>query len=360
MSRRRTARSTPRLDAGFFPHDGRNLAPSHADLAGEAVGLRIDPAMDTAPVPTVVETAVIKPPRWTWEVPAYLALGGIAGASATLGLAVHAVNGRPARSFARATRLVSGVTAATGGALLVADLGRPERFYNMMRVFRPSSPMNMGSWILAGQAGSTWVSLGSSLLPGRLMAVVSGATGVTSGLLGMPLAGYTGVLLGSTANPAWHEVRRELPPLFVASATSAGSGVATLFPADRRFRRAAELFGIAGRAADLAMSWRVRRRLRPFPATTAAWEHGKAGTLDRAANAGTAGALVLGALGLRWSWARRLGAVTAVGASFAQRFAVFEAAKAAAADPETTYETQRSVTSGPVTPDSHRTDDPAR
>ncbi len=336
------------LDREMFPHDGRNLDAGLADLAGEGVGLRVDPAIDTTPPPTVVQTALLKVPRWTWEVPAYLALGGIGGASATLTAAIHAVNGTPARRFVRSAQLLSAVASSVGAGLLVADLGRPERFYNMMRVFRPSSPMNMGGWVLAGQVGSTWGALVSGLLPGRLFRVSNVVLGGVSGVLGLPLAGYTGVLLGSTANPGWHTVRRELPPLFASSATSAGSGALTLLPAPAPYRRAAEVFGIAGRAADLVIGERVRHRLKPFPATSAAWHTATAGRLDRAATAGTAAALVLGVAGLRHPVARRAGALCAVSASFTQRFAVFEAGKAAANDPATVYETQRTVSPGPA------------
>jgi len=336
-------------DRQFFPYDGRNLDPELADLSGEAVGLRIDPNAQSArdgQAPTIAETALLKAPRWGWEVPAYLALGGIGGASATIALGVRLANGDRAVPLERAAHVISGLATVAGGGLLILDLGRPSRFYNMMRVFRPSSPMNVGVWVLAGQAGSTWVSILSDVAPhvlpasARFAAPVRLASGAVAGVLGLPLAGYTGVLLGSTANPAWHEVRRELPGLFLASATSAGSGMVTLAPTAGPLRRSAEVFGIMGRAADLAMAWRVKRRLQPFPATTAAWEDGQAGRLDRAATAGTAAALALGVLGLRFRWARMLAAVIAVVASFAQRFAVFEAGKAAAADPNTVYETQ--------------------
>ena len=358
-------------DRQFFPYDGRNLNPELADLSGEAVGLRIDPDAHLKDAPpgarptpdpkgadpktrdqktvahmAVAPTAVLKAPRWEWQVPAYLALGGIGGMSATLALTVRLTNGDDALPLERAAHVISGVATAAGAGLLVLDLGRPSRFYNMLRVFRPSSPMNVGAWVLAGQSGATWVSIvadaAPAVLPSRagLAGRVGLASGVVSGLLGLPLAGYTGVLLGSTANPAWHEVRRELPGLFLASATSAGSGMVTLAPRVGRLRRSAEVFGILGRAADLLMARRVKTRLAPYPATTASWEHGEAGRLDRMANAGTAAALGLGVVGLRYRWARLLAAVLAVLASFAQRFAVFEAGKAAAADPNTVYETQ--------------------
>ena len=90
---------------------------------------------------------VIKSPTWKVpDVPLYLYLGGAAGVSATLA-ALADVTGRPA--LRRLGRL-----AALGGALvsvgaLIHDLGRPNRFLNMLRVIKPTSPLSVGSWILA-------------------------------------------------------------------------------------------------------------------------------------------------------------------------------------------------------------------
>ena len=33
--------------------------------------------------------------------------------------------------------------------MLVLDLGDPLRFHHMLRVFKPSSPMSLGTWSLA-------------------------------------------------------------------------------------------------------------------------------------------------------------------------------------------------------------------
>src|SRR5919202_4139025 len=88
---------------------------------------------------------VIKEPVWEWEIPWYFFAGGLAGASAGLSLVARlAGNERLARRA---------LLAALGGAtvspvLLISDLGKPDRFYNMLRVFKPTSPMSMGTWIL--------------------------------------------------------------------------------------------------------------------------------------------------------------------------------------------------------------------
>ena len=65
--------------------------------------------------------------------------------------AAAALTGR--RALARAGRLTAAAAAAGGTGFLIAELGRPERFLHMLRVAKPTSPMSMGSWLLAAHAG---------------------------------------------------------------------------------------------------------------------------------------------------------------------------------------------------------------
>ena len=95
---------------------------------------------------------------------------------------------------------------------LVLDLGRPTRFLNMLRVFKPTSPMSVGAWILSGFGGAAALALASALfhLGPVLFWLGAGPAAVLGGLL----ATYTGVLIGVTTVPAWAAHDRTLPVHF--------------------------------------------------------------------------------------------------------------------------------------------------
>ena len=104
---------------------------------------------------------ILKLPRWKEpHLPAYLFLGGLSGGSAVMGAAA-AATGRDA--LARAGRLTSAAAAFGGTGFLIAELGRPERFLNMLRVAKPTSPMSMGSWLLAAHSGLAGAAAASEL-----------------------------------------------------------------------------------------------------------------------------------------------------------------------------------------------------
>ena len=183
---------------------------------------------------TYYDVPLLKRTVWKWYIPAYFFLGGVAGASSTLGLAFPPLRRRCAR--------LSLVMLSAGTVCLVADLGRPSRFANMLRVFRPSSPMSMGSWLLAvyGPAAGA-----SALLSSEAGTTVAGVTGV-------PLAGYTGVLVASTAVPAWQDASASMPALFTASGVAGAASLLMLAGNDDASARVVRRYGIAGLVGELA------------------------------------------------------------------------------------------------------------
>ena len=204
---------------------------------GRRRGRRGDP---NAMVPDVEFTSyygrnIIQPPPWTHDIAAYLFLGGLAAGSGLVA-AGAAFTGRP--RLRRRSRVAALVALAAGGGALAHDLGRPERVLNMMRTAKLTSPMSVGSWILLGFGGFAGAALATEVASAALPAdtvlakaarLLDPVASAGSAFFAPPLAAYTAVLLSDTAAPTWHEGYRELPALFVSSATAAGAGLCLLY-----------------------------------------------------------------------------------------------------------------------------------
>src|SRR5207302_3861800 len=132
--------------------------------------------------------------------------------------------------------------------LLVADLGRPERFLNMLRVFKVTSPMSVGSWILVASSSSATASAALEAL--GILRPLKWLGELTWFATGAPLATYTGALVANSAIPVWSEGRAELPWVFGASACASAGAAASLFTPAGPARRAA----IAGAVAELGLT----------------------------------------------------------------------------------------------------------
>ncbi|MFF7356005.1 MULTISPECIES: NrfD/PsrC family molybdoenzyme membrane anchor subunit [Streptomyces] len=276
---------------------------------------------------------VLNKPTWKpLDIAGYLYLGGLAGASSLLA-AGGQVTGRP--GLAAPAKLGAAGAISLSLAALVHDLGRPARFLNMLRVLKPTSPMSVGSWLLAGYAPLT-LTAAATEVAGRWRPLGSAAT-AASAVLGPAVATYTAVLLSDTAVPAWHEGYRELPFVFAGSAATAASGLA-LAAAPAAEAGPARRTAVLGAALELGAFRTMKRRMglaaEPF-------DRGRPHLLLRAAELLTAGGAALALFGGR---DRRLalasGAALLTG-SAALRFGVFHAGVASAEDPKYTVVPQR-------------------
>lgn len=158
---------------------------------------------------TYYDLPLLKPPVWTWEVPTYFFVGGAAGAAAVLGIAAQ-ISGAD-EDLVRDARWIAAIGATLSAPLLIADLGRPERFLNMLRVFKPQSPMSVGAWTLAVFGASSTAAV---IIPIKSLRNTAAAV---SALTGLVMSSYTGVLLGATAIPVWKRHVELLPSHFAAS-----------------------------------------------------------------------------------------------------------------------------------------------
>jgi hypothetical protein len=275
---------------------------------------------------------IVRPPVWKDEIGWYLFTGGLAGASSTLALGARMAGNE---RLARSSTLLAAAGLAVSPVLLIKDLGRPERFLNMLRVVKPSSPMNLGTWLLTAMGGASTVAAACELT-GRAPRLRAAAQ-LGAGLMGPALATYTAVLVADTAVPVWHEARRELPLLF-ASGAAASAGAAAVIATPAEAAGPARRLMLAGAAGELANTVLMERRLgdlaRPY-------HEGSAGEHSRAAKAATIAGAALSLAGRRRPNVGRLGAALVLGGAAAERFAIFRAGHQSAADPRYVIESQR-------------------
>ncbi len=276
---------------------------------------------------------IIKAPVWEpLDIAGYLFLGGLAGASSTLAAAAE-ITGRP--RLARPSKLGAAIAVGASLVALIHDLGRPGRFFNMLRVLKPTSPMSVGSWLLTGYAPAAFAAAASDLT-GFAPGVGTAATAIAA-LTGPAVASYTAVLIADTAVPAWHSAHRQLPFIFASSAASAASGLA-LVAAPLEESGPARRLAVVAATTEIATSRQMRARI-GLPAET--YTQGNAGALTKAAEALTIVGAAAALLGRRSRVASAVGGVALLAGSALTRFAIFEAGVASARDPKYTVIPQR-------------------
>jgi formate-dependent nitrite reductase membrane component NrfD len=358
--------------------DGRNVAPDLGALLGEGALQRVrDPELpaareyrlrSAAALPEVAEEGrsyyglpLLQEPVWKWYIPAYFFTGGLAGACGVLGAAAQLAGADGADPLVRRCRAVAAGGAIASAGLLIADLGRPERFLHMLRVFRPTSPMNMGSWLLtAFGAAAVAAALPSFVRAPRALARLSDVAGLQAGLLGLPLVGYTGVLISNTAVPVWQGTRNTLPILFAFSGAVSAGGLLQAWPT-RAGAHIATRFGRIAKAAELASAFALDREAAAHAPLAAAHaprvarplQRGASGAMLRAARALVAASLAVDVWSLlagggrsRWrraggDWRGRLSGALALAGTALLRFGIAQAGRTSARDPHASFELQR-------------------
>ena len=198
---------------------------------------------------------VIKQPTWTWEIPVYFFTGGVAGASAGLAY-LSGLRGNDV--LARRAWITAAGAIGVSPPLLISDLGRPTRFLNMLRMFKVTSPMSVGSWILSASGAATAVAAANELT--GLFPRASKIARPAAALAGLPLSTYTAALIANTAVPVWHEGRRWLPFVFGSGAAlSAGAAAVAVTPVE--YARPARRLALAAAAVEVASKEAMQRRI---------------------------------------------------------------------------------------------------
>ena len=303
------------------------------------------------------DVPVIHGPHWKWLVIGYFYFGGISGASAVIAAFSRLYGGVSGAQLARIATYVSFLSLVPCPILLILDLGRPARFLHMLRAFRASSPMSIGTWGLTAFSVVSALTTGLQLLddrsshrgyrPGDARRRVGILLDLFGALAGFFVAGYTGVLLAATAVPLWSKRPGLLGPLLLASAMTSGtaaiSAVASAMEreegnADAQLLALETLSTIA--EGSLLVTWLIA--LGPTAKPIA---EGRLGAVVRhgAVGAGMALPLTLSAISHylpeRMRRATKLvSAALTLGGVFAVRYAVVIGGRQSADDPQATFD----------------------
>jgi len=314
------------------------VAGRGVDIAGGPIPRKLATASPSGGRPGYYGEPVVRPPVWTWEIPVYFFVGGLAGMAAVIaliGLIFHQGD------LTRTATWIAAIGAILSPILLIMDLGRPRLFLNMLRVFKHQSPMSVGAWILfvfGGCAVPALIALElhvHQIFTGgfdQFLQIAASLLILGSAFWGMFVATYTGVLLGATAIPAWF-LHRSLLPIH---------------------------FGVAGLGSAAALLELLGHRIAPLGALgflaagteTALWiwleidKHGKADRALRESGSGLqirCGEILSGplALILRVANLVPLAGISFLLGALVSRFAWIAAGKVSARDPEAVFASQR-------------------
>ncbi|HEU5369802.1 MAG TPA: NrfD/PsrC family molybdoenzyme membrane anchor subunit [Ktedonobacterales bacterium] len=304
---------------------------------------------------------MIKRPTWKWFIPFYFFIGGLGGGVGLIGGLADLFGGQRHRATVRRARYIALITGLISPLLLILDLGRPRRFHHMLRIIKVSSPLNIGTWLLlafgltsgvqaARQAAEDDFILRRASWPGRLAQLLpSKPLSLMQAVLGLGFGGYTGLLLAATAIPLWATAGVLLGPLFLATAVASGAAALVLLAGlrqgqrgddeDEKARAEVETLATVSTATQIGLEI-AREAMTPY----AIGKPLRRGTWSTVYRFGAIGGGMLMPLALRLPAQVRgrpvgraisvtAAALTLAGA-LAERFAIVEAGKQSADDPQ--------------------------
>jgi formate-dependent nitrite reductase membrane component NrfD len=227
--------------------------------------------------PTYYGRPALKASHYRFLIITYFFIGGLAGAAQVIATIADLFGGRSDLAIVRAGRYLALGGAVVSPVLLILDLQVRERWLNMLRIFRATSPMSVGAWVLTAFGAFSGLAATGALLDQALgLRWARGAArlaGIPAAATGGVMTYYTGALLGASSTPLWAAAYRVLPPLFAASsAATATAAIALLLPraapstAPRRIRRLALVATGVELACSLAVAstWERERVVAPL------------------------------------------------------------------------------------------------
>ncbi len=306
------------------------------------------------------DISMLQRPVWKWEIASYFFLGGLSAGAYTLARIAERIGRGRYQHLTRLGTYTAFATFLPCPLLLIHDLGDRKRFHHMLRVWKPGTPMNLGTWSIVAYSGMVTVSVLGEFLRDRaaqprLVRHPAGTLALTlHDLAGVPfalmVAGYTGVLLSCTSNPLWCK-NTWLGPLFSASSIASGAeAVSLMLDGSRRTRRSRSsealmridtVAHVAEFAASAAFTREAGDKARPL-------RRGRMSTVKTLSTAAMITAEVIKLLPLKGrarTWARVASATLGLTSAFLMRWAIIYGGHEAAADPHLARVNSRAVPS---------------
>lgn len=284
--------------------------------------------------------SVVKPHVWTHYVPWYFWIGGVTGVS-SVHCALARARGNDALADVQKRVALAGLLVSP--VLLILDLGVPLRFLNMLRVFKITSPMSVGSWILSGLAGCV---VTSNIADWLGMRRIGRTLEIPAAFLGPCLTTYTAALVANTATPIWHEASDILPFVFASSGICGSGACAVAFLPPERATSAHRMM-VGGAFAMTVLATRMETQLGPL--LSEPYRKGAGGAYRYSSAALALSGVLLGIVGRKSTTATRVAALLIAAAGVCERFSIMAAGKQSALDPKYTVELQRERLSSPKT-----------
>ena len=214
----------------------------------------------------------IKPSLWGGLVSGYMFVAGVGGSVQIIASAADLVGDPALAPIVRNGRYIALGATVLGGPLLIIDLHTPQRWYNMLRIFRKTSPMSIGTWVLMS-FGSLSAALAAVQFatdhgrpPSRTEQTTIKLLQIPAALTGMAMSTYTGALLSAMSTPLWAAAPRRIAAAFGASAMASGAAALTIAGLGRSASdntgQALDLIGLAASTLELFLLLSLRRRFR--------------------------------------------------------------------------------------------------
>ena len=203
----------------------------------------------------------------------YVFLAGLSGAAALLSTLLDLTRGRASESAVRRGRYVALLAPTVGAACLIGDLHTPQRFYNMLRVFKRTSPMSFGSWLLVTFGVASGATACGQILSVRVQNItlrsITRVVQLISSIAGCGMATYTASLLSATSTPLWAAAPRALAVRFGAASVAAAAAAMSLGQRHSQTDRDLDAVAIAALTAELAATLAAEGQYRKAGVTAA-------------------------------------------------------------------------------------------